>query len=135
MMKNPSTTSPLLLPLLLLIGIVSFSSTAHGQSKRNAGLIKERRFQRLMQKKQAVLLDVRTPEEHKEGHIPGARLLNIQGPGFTDSLQTLDRNKTYLLYCRSAKRSQKAVNLMKERGFKNVYHLKGGFTQWNGSKE
>ena len=120
---------------LMILSFLFFFHSADAQSSPKEGLIKERRFQRLMSKENVVLLDVRTPEEFKTGHIPQSRLIDIQQPGFVDSIQTLDKNKTYLLYCRSGKRSQKAVNLMKENGFKKVYHLKGGINTWSGPKE
>ena len=120
---------------LLILSFLSYFNSASAQLSSNEGLIKERKFQRLMNKENVVLLDVRTPEEYKTEHIPQSTLIDVQQPGFVDSIQTLDKNKTYLLYCRSGKRSQKAVNLMKENGFKRVYHLKGGIICWNGPKE
>ncbi|MBD0296263.1 MAG: rhodanese-like domain-containing protein [Bacteroidota bacterium] len=47
----------------------------------------------------------------------------------------MDKSKTYLLHCRSGKRSTKALNLMKENGFEKVYHLEGSITAWRGAKE
>ena len=112
-MKTKKFIGTRYIPFLLLISLISFTHSVHAQSSSKDGLIKERRFQRLMNKENVILLDVRTPEEYKSGHIPDSKLIDIQQPGFIDSIQTLDKNKTYLLYCRSGKRSQKAVNLMK----------------------
>lgn len=135
MMKTYICVKTKVTVLLLLMGLSSFFYSAYAQPSHKNGTIKERRFQRLMDKENTVLVDVRTIEEYQAGHIPHARLLDVQQPAFMDSLKTLDKNKTYLLYCRSGKRSQKVVNLLKENGFKRVYHLKGGYSNWKGDKE
>lgn len=122
------------LAFTLLISIATLSISAQAQTTHNDGLIKERRFRQLLKKENVVLLDVRTPEEYQNGYIPKAKLIDVLQSDFLDSIQGLDKNKTYLLYCRTGKRSQKALTIMKENGFKRVYHLKGGFSEWNGAK-
>ena len=84
----------------------------------------------------AYLLDVRTPEEYNEGHIEGARLLNVMDEEtFLAGIDSLSPEHTYYIYCRSGRRSQKASNLMTERGLK-VVDLQGGYNAWkeSGSK-
>lgn len=98
-------------------------------------LAKTKRFERLMQKPDAVVLDVRTPEEYKAGHLKNARLLNFNSGAFDSSYQQMDRSKTYLVYCRSGKRSDKAAAKMAAAGFKNVIQLKGGIESWEGEIE
>src|SRR5687768_9918879 len=96
---------------LVLIIITGLAFSANAQSTKDRNTIKERRFQRLMHKKNTAIIDVRTMNEYQDGHLPQAKLLDVQQPGFTDSIQTLDKSKTYLLYCRSGKRSQRAIDL------------------------
>ena len=79
-----------------------------------------------------VLLDVRTPEEYKAGHLANARLIDFNAGALTPVLPTLDSTKTYLVYCRSAKRSDKAATQMKAAGFTKVYQLRGGIQAWKG---
>lgn len=79
-----------------------------------------------------VLLDVRTPGEYASGHIEGALLLDFTAKSFREELGRLDRDDTYLVYCRTANRSREAVNIMREMGFRNVYHMTGGMVQWTG---
>lgn len=84
----------------------------------------------------AYLIDVRTPEEYNEGHIDGARLLNVMDEEtFLAGIDSLSPEHTYYIYCRSGRRSQKASNLMTERGLK-VVDLQGGYNAWkeSGSK-
>ena len=78
----------------------------------------------------AVLLDVRTHMEHNNGHIPGSILLNLQDALFHHKLDDLDRDKHYLLYCRSGNRSMMACRIMDNKGFRHLYNLRGGIIRW-----
>ncbi|MFC1904998.1 rhodanese-like domain-containing protein [Chloroflexota bacterium] len=77
-----------------------------------------------------VIIDVRTPEEFADGHIENAIIVDFRSESFKDSINKLDKSKTYLVYCRTANRSRSAVNIMEELDFKNIYHMLGGITQW-----
>ena len=77
-----------------------------------------------------VILDVRTPREFAEGHIQNAVNLDYYSETFRDDLDSLDKNKTYLIYCRSARRSGKALDIMKALNFGKVYNMLGGTIQW-----
>ena len=84
-------------------------------------------------KDKTIILDVRTLEEYNQGHIPNARLIDIQNPpNFLQELELLNRSKTYLVYCRSGARSSQACMLMKNKGVENCFNLLGGINQWNG---
>lgn len=76
------------------------------------------------------VLDVRTADEFKEGHIAGAKQIDFFGADFEKELTKLDRKKNYLLHCRSGGRSTKAMAVMKKLGFTSVYHLDGGMLAW-----
>lgn len=81
----------------------------------------------------AFLLDVRTPEEFEEGHIPQASLLDIrQAANFMEGIQSLDASKNYYVYCRSGARSAQACQLMNQSGIETTYNLLGGFIEWEG---
>ncbi|MFI5339494.1 MAG: rhodanese-like domain-containing protein [Candidatus Methylomirabilales bacterium] len=77
-----------------------------------------------------VILDVRTPEEFAEGHLPGAVNVNLMAPDFERGLGVLDRGKTYLVYCRTGNRSAKAVQAMQRLGFRSVHHMFEGIVGW-----
>lgn len=77
-----------------------------------------------------VLLDIRTPREFDTGHIEGAVLLDFYASDFVERLKTLDRSKTYLVYCRSGNRSAKSLTLFNRLGFMHVYHLETGIRGW-----
>jgi rhodanese-related sulfurtransferase len=78
-----------------------------------------------------VLLDIRTPAEVEAGHISGAVNLDLYSPTFEQSLEALDRDKTYLIYCRSGNRTGQARTMMTGMGFSKVYDLDGGINEWN----
>jgi rhodanese-related sulfurtransferase len=77
-----------------------------------------------------ITLDVRTPGEFNEGHIEGALLVDFQSGNFENEIESLDKNKTYAVYCRSGNRSGQAVKVMSEAGFTNLYNLNGGVIDW-----
>jgi rhodanese-related sulfurtransferase len=77
-----------------------------------------------------IVLDVRTPEEYSEGHIPNSKNINFNDPSFITTLETLDKNKAYSIYCRSGNRSGQARELMRSLGFTNVLDLQGGVVSW-----
>lgn len=78
-----------------------------------------------------VILDVRTPGEFSAGHIENAVLVDINSRDFKSKISQLDRNKTYLVYCRTGRRSAVAGQIMtQEFGFTNVKNLLGGFVSY-----
>ncbi|MDX2067438.1 MAG: rhodanese-like domain-containing protein [Haliscomenobacter sp.] len=74
----------------------------------------------------AVLIDVRTPAEFNGGKLPGAKNIDIFSKDFLNQIDKLDKDKTYLLYCRSGNRSGQACNIMAGRGFTKLYNMAGG---------
>ena len=87
-------------------------------------------FDKLRAEKNAVVLDVRTEKEFKEGHIPGAVNLDVNGPDFAKKVAALDKGKTYLMYCAHGKRGLKACGIMKDAAFTNVVNLEPGLSEW-----
>ena len=77
-----------------------------------------------------VIIDVRTPEEFDEGYIKGAINIDFYSETFRDELDILDKNKTYLIYCRSGNRSGSALAITEELNFREAYNITGGIIQW-----
>jgi rhodanese-related sulfurtransferase len=77
-----------------------------------------------------ITLDVRTPGEFNEGHIEGALLVDFQSGNFENEIASLDKSKTYAVYCRSGNRSGQAVKVMSDAGFTDLYNLDGGVIDW-----
>ncbi len=85
---------------------------------------------RLINHDDALMLDVRTPEELKgSGMITGARHVPLEQ--LEDRIDTLgDHKRPVVVYCRSGSRSQRAAALLRKRGFESVYNLAGGILAW-----
>jgi rhodanese-related sulfurtransferase len=75
-----------------------------------------------------VIVDVRRPDEFAGGHIPGA--VNINSAGFSEHLQDLDPDGTYVICCQRGGRSAGVRELMREAGFGEVYEIEGGMNAW-----
>lgn len=87
-------------------------------------------FDQLRQAQGYVLIDVRTENEYRGFHLENAINLDYLGPNFLEQLEALDPSQTYLVYCRSGRRSVRACTLMKNAGITNLIHLDGGLNAW-----
>ena len=114
----------------LLFLIFSMGAFAQKAEKDSINLVAIPKFEKMLTKKNIMLLDVRTPEEVSEGHLDGAININYLGENFSDEIQTLDKKKTYLIYCRTGNKTRKAADMMQKSGFKHVYVLDGGIQAW-----
>jgi rhodanese-related sulfurtransferase/rubrerythrin len=74
------------------------------------------------------LLDVRQPEEYKESHIPGAKLIPL--PDIGSRIGELDPEKPTIVYCAIGGRSRVAAQMLAGKGFKEIYNLSGGIKAW-----
>lgn len=88
-------------------------------------------FKQKMGEPDVVILDVRTPGETAAGMIEGAKEINVNDADFAQQIEALDKDKTYLVYCKMGGRSAKACGIMEEKGFEKLYNLKGGYTAWS----
>ena len=81
----------------------------------------------------AVLLDVRTPQEYQQGHIPGSKNVPLQA---IDKIRSVADNKDMALfvYCHSGDRSRQAASLLQHMGYTNVRNI-GGITAYQGKVE
>jgi rhodanese-related sulfurtransferase len=79
----------------------------------------------------AILLDVRTPEEFASGKIPQSININLMDRTFMSQVAVLDKSKPYFIYCRSGSRSGQACTMLANQGFE-VYNLAGGVMRWPG---
>jgi thioredoxin 1 len=81
-----------------------------------------------------LILDVRTEEEYKNGHLLNAKNLNIKETSFEKNIKELNKNKPVFVYCLSGGRSANAVKILKEEGFKEIYELEGGILNWRAAQ-
>ena len=86
-------------------------------------------FAELITKPDVVLLDVRTADEFKEGHIENALNIDVKQDDFMEKAKALPKDKTIAVYCRSGKRSANAADKLASEGYK-VVNLLGGIIAW-----
>ena len=90
-------------------------------------------FKQLSKESKSIIIDVRTSGEIEEGVIPGAIHIDMFSPDFMHQIRNLEKDSTYLVYCRSGNRSSSACGAMASLGFNNVYNLIGGIGAWTGT--
>lgn len=120
--------------IFMILIIMIFSVSGCGTQTKSANLnytkITANEAKEMMNGNNAVtILDVRTEEEYKTGHIKGAIL--IPDTEITNKAKELLTNKsaTIMVYCRSGRRSANAAAKLIELGYTNVYDF-GGIIDW-----
>lgn len=116
---------------LILLCFVSLITTATVNAQ--TAKVKEidaNKFEALSKEPNVMILDVRTPEEVTSGKIRGAKNIDFMDNGFMAKVDSLDKNITYLIYCKAGGRSAKAAAALDSVGFKSTYSLDGGITAW-----
>jgi len=123
--------------MLLSILVVSCQETQSNQNNsdsNNTGIFeklsKDAFAKKMEEKTNEILIDVRTPEENKNGTITNAININFYDKNFEEQLLKLDKSKPIFVFCKSGGRSGKACSNMKDLEFKEVYELKGGYSGW-----
>jgi len=79
---------------------------------------------------EVIVLDIRTPEEFSEGIIEGAMNIDFYASDFAAQLDSLDKDASYVVYCRSGTRSGQAMPTFRELGFADVSEIDGGIAAW-----
>ena len=119
-----------IVPVLILL--ISISSFLEAQTKKE---VNSKVVSVMLQKgAKLVVLDVRTADEFKEGHIKGAINIDIRREDAFARIDKLNRNVPYIVYCRTNNRSGMAVDHMMKSGFKKVFQMMDGFPGWVDNK-
>lgn len=101
-----------------------------------SNLTQQQWTERLESDSNAIILDVRTPEEFNSGKIPNSINIDVyKGQGFIYLVDELDKTKNFYVYCRSGARSGQACSVMNQMGIPNAYNLLGGIMEWRGEVE
>lgn len=92
-------------------------------------------MQRIETGHEQLLLDVRSPEEYREGHVPGA--VNISHDQLEARVAEIGshKNKDVVLYCRSGRRASIAAEILQSAGFSKLQHLDGDMFDWQGNSK
>ncbi len=113
-----------LLSVTLVVGACGGSSTAQVDTVGPAAAAE------VIAEPGTILLDIRTPQELADGQIAGAVNIDFYEADFRDRIAALDRDASYVVYCRSGNRSGQAADLFEELGFADVTELDGGIVAW-----
>jgi rhodanese-related sulfurtransferase len=113
----------LLTTLLLLIPAFAFAEdkAKHVKADEAAKIIAEGK---------TIIVDVRTPDEFKDGHIKTAKNIDIMAADFEAQLAKLDKTQPTLVHCQAGGRSTRALKTFEKLGFTNLIHLDAGFGGW-----
>ena len=130
----------LAITIIVIGGGVYFYSNGQNNNTTTLGVKSEIRhlnpseFNQTIQSKKYQLIDIRTDQEYATGHIAGAAQSDFyKTQDFSNYLDSLDKNKKYLIYCRTGHRSGQALSIMQNKGFTNVSDLAGGYSAWTAS--
>jgi rhodanese-related sulfurtransferase len=122
-----------ILLFVILFGFILPSCRA--QQEQNITALSPRDASVLIEKHKGdsdfVILDIRTPGEYQSGHLQNAVMIDFYSKSFADEIGRLDKEKSYLVYCRSGNRSARSMDLFKKLQFQKVYHLSTGINGWN----
>src|SRR5262249_50490186 len=83
---------------------------------------------RMDRQEEVFILDLRNPEEYRICRIPGSTLIPL--PELSRRVGELDREREWIVHCRSGMRSAKAVQFRRDQGFRRGHNLKGGILAW-----
>jgi len=114
-----------------ILGLAAAFAAEEGKkTEKDVKHVNAKEAQKLVEEKKVVVLDVRTPEEFKDGHIAGATNIDFSASDFKKRVGELDKSKTYLVHCAAGGRSTQSLPILKKGEIKSVYHLDGGFNAW-----
>lgn len=117
-------------PITILLSIILLAAC----NSQSQNVLDPSEFKASLESKEnAQLLDVRTPEEYKDGFIPNAINIDYKNANFTDKIKDLDKSKPVYVYCLAGARSASAAEILAKNGFKEIYDLKGGYLKWTSS--
>lgn len=120
-LNHPELVVPFAVLLTLLIML---------ESRRGGKTVSSQQLTHLVNKEEAVVVDVRDSKEFREGHITDAR--NIPFASLKDNLTQLDKfkEKPVILVCKMGQHAGAAGRILSTSGFKDVRRLSGGISTW-----
>lgn len=92
--------------------------------------VNQKEAQEIIKDGNVVILDVRTPDEHCASCLENSVNIDFMDKSFSSTVDGLDKNGKYLVYCGSGGRSLQAAKIMDEKGFSEIYNLDGGIIKW-----
>ena len=116
--------------IILFVIATLFSYSCKSNVEGEIQVVTAEEMQELSQLEDVQLVDIRTPEERKEGFIANSQNIDYLSPSFEQDLEKLDKSKPVIVYCKSGNRNAKCAEKMKDAGFVKIYDLDGGMAKW-----
>ncbi len=126
-----------LLPIIFCILILSGCTNAPKEVEKKGEYLQismSEAVEMMQSESDYIILDVRTPEEYAEGHIPGAVNIPNEDIGADEIAELPDKDRLMLVYCRSGRRSKEASSKLVSLGYTNIVEF-GGIIDWTGQIE
>jgi len=123
----------ILLSILFIVGCATSGMTRNTQAQVLEDVAPDEAYKLIQKNKNNphfTVLDVRTEDEYRSGHLADATNIDFFSKSFKSELDALDKNNTYVIYCKSGGRSGQALQMMEELGFTHVYNISGGILNW-----
>ena len=119
------------IPFLLLLLFLAGCTASNEQENSYRQISMDEAVTMMEEESGYIILDVRTPEEYRERHIPNAINIPNETIGSEDIQELPDRDQLILVYCRSGNRSKQASGKLAELGYTNIVEI-GGINDWIG---
>ena len=119
------------IPFLLLLLFLAGCTASNEQENSYRQISMDEAVTMMEEESNYILLDVRTPEEFRERHIPNAINIPNETIGSEDIQELPDKDQLILVYCRSGNRSKQASGKLAELGYTNIVEI-GGINDWTG---
>ena len=110
----------IIIPIIILAASLAFAASKDIISSEAKNL--------MAKNKQMFLLDVRTPEEYRQGHLRGAVLIPMGE--MERRIAEVPGNRPVLVYCAVGSRSRAVAGFLAERGYRSVYNMSDGIVGW-----
>ena len=119
------------IPFLLLLLFLAGCTASNEQENSYRQISMDEAVTMMEEESDYIILDVRTPEEFHERHIPNAINIPNETIGSEDIQELPDKDQLILVYCRSGNRSKQASGKLAELGYTNIVEI-GGINDWTG---
>ena len=119
------------IPFLLLLFLLAGCTASKEQEYSYRQISMDEAVTMMEEESNYIILDVRTPEEFRERHIPNAINIPNETIGSEDIQELPDKDQLILVYCRSGNRSKQASGKLAELGYTNIVEI-GGINDWIG---
>lgn len=120
-----------LIPILLSALLFTGCASSNNQTNTYRQISMDEAVAMMEQESGYIILDVRTPEEFAEKHIPNAINVPNETIGTEEISQLPDKDQLIMVYCRSGRRSKEAAEKLVKLGYTNIVEF-GGIIDWKG---